>query len=180
MNQNTNNTAAAPFTGGSAGATAKKPRKNPQHKPLDYIAVELTKKQLLFTSRSKPELASIALRLSIYCGTLCNGGKIFNAREIIESPDKDNIIATFAVDAKEAERLLEDASGFWHWKGDTLVVDFYPLMYEHATLEHRRKQSERKKGKTKNRNLASTKATPTHKTPPQNLPDMLADFNNEI
>ena len=153
-------------------------------KALDYIAVELEKEELLFSTRDKPELFSIGMRICIYCGKRCNGGKIQNARGIFESTDKAQIIAMFKVDADESLQVLDDAPGFWHWKGDTLHVDLYPLMYEKKTLNFRARQSgNRASGWNKKRKAVPS--TPTTNPPannpiPQNLPDYLADSDNEI
>lgn len=181
MNQEINNTAAAPFTGGAAGDSAKMKQKK---KALDYIAVELEKKDLLFSTRTQPELFSIGMRVCIYCGERCNGGKIQNARALLESPDKTRIAVLFTLDSDEVRRVLTDAPGFWHWRGDTLHVDLYPLMYEKKTLEYRARQvGNRKSGWNKQRKQ-STAGTPATNTPannqlPDNLPDFLSKSGNE-
>lgn len=180
MNQNTNNTAAAPFTGGAAGTSAKM---KPKTKALDYIAVELEKKDLLFSTRRQPELFSIGMRICIHCGERCNGGRILNARKLLASPDKARIAVLFSLDSDEAQRVLTDAPGFWHWKGDNLHVDLYPLMYEKKTLDFRARQSgNRASGWNKKRKAVP--ATPTTNPPannqiPQSLPDYLADSDTQ-
>ena len=181
MNQNPDNTAAAPFTGGAAGASVKM---KPKKKALEFIAVEMEKKDLLFATRHKPELFSIGMRACIYCGQRCNGGKIPNAREIFESTDTARVTAMFYIDADEARQVLKDEPGFWHWKGDTLHIDLYPLMYEKKTLEFRAKQAgNRKSGWDKKRNqvtAANAAASPTvNRNIPHDLPDYLADYTNE-
>lgn len=181
MNQKPNNTAAAPFTGGAAGASAKM---KPKKKALEYIAVELEKKDLLFRTRHTPQLFSIGMRVCIYCGERCNGGKIQNARALLESPDKARIAVLFSLDADEVRQVLTDAPDFWHWKGDTLHVDLYPLMYEKKTLEHRARQAGNRKSGWNKQRKQSTAGTPATNTPvnnqlPQNLPDFLADSDNE-
>ena len=181
MNQNPDNTAAAPFTGGAAGDSVKM---KPKKKALEFIAVEMEKKDLLFATRHKPELFSIGMRACIYCGQRCNGGKIPNAREIFESTDTARVTAMFYIDANEARQVLKDEPGFWHWKGDTLHIDLYPLMYEKKTLEFRARQSgNRKSGWDKKRNqvtAANAAASPTvNRNIPHDLPDYLADYTNE-
>ena len=157
----------------------------PKKKALEFIAVEMEKKDLLFTTRHNPEWFSIGMRACIYCGQRCNGGKIPNAREIFESPDTARVTAMFYIDADEARQVLNDAPGFWHWKGDTLHIDLYPLMYEKKLLEYRARQSgNRKSGWDKKRRAvpAAAPATnpPANNQIPQNMPDYLADSDNAI
>lgn len=154
------------------------------NKALDYIAVELEKEELLFSTRNKPELFSIGMRICIYCGKRCNGGKIHNARGIFESTDKARIIAMFKVDAGESLLVLNDAPGFWHWKGDTLHVDLYPLMYEKKTLDFRARQSGNRASGWNKKRKAVPAAAPTTNPPannqiPQSLPDYLADSDTQ-
>lgn len=114
-----------------------------KQKALDYIAVEMWKKQLLFDTRHDPARFSIGTRLCIYCGTCCNGGKIRHARAILDSGDSARIASAYSLDADEAKRVLLDEEHFWHWKGDTLIVDLYSLEYERKALKHRESQTQK-------------------------------------
>lgn len=181
MNPNTTKNIATAPTLSRGGAASKIRMPKPKKKALEYIAVEMEKKSLLFETRYDPALFSISMRLCIYCGTACNGGKIQDAKEILSSNDEARIAATFAIDAEEAKRVLIDEPLFWHWKDKTLIIDLYPLVYEKRTLAMRQRQAEnRAKGWKHSRKATNSKQK---KAPVANTntntdlpPDMLAEF----
>lgn len=75
-----------------------------------------------------------ALMLAFYCiRTAPNGGKIENARELLE--DK-RTARTHGFKSNHRKILLNTSPGpgLWHWEESTLVSDLYPVAEEAAQL----------------------------------------------
>lgn len=64
---------------------------------------------------------------------LGNGGRFEKARESLLYSELGRGAACLTVELAE---VIEagDAPDFWHWEGDTLVVDFYSVAHEAALL----------------------------------------------
>lgn len=76
----------------------------------------------------------IADLLNIRCHLLANGGKFENARESLLYSELGRGAACLTVELAEVVEA-GDAPDFWHWEGDTLVVDAYDPQREKSFLD---------------------------------------------
>ena len=143
MNKNTNNTAAAPFTGGAAGDSEMeqdrkrtKMRKDP-NRALEWTSLFVSIRGSIIGEKNIERLRGI-LQISITCAMQPTQypGRIENARELLRS---DSWLLNAGISAKCAKCLLED-SPYWHYEGDTLIIDCYAASVVHSTVRRRHNQ----------------------------------------
>ena len=143
MNQNVNNTAAAPLTGGAAGDYEKergnkrtRMRKDP-NRALEWTSLFVSIRGSIIGERSIERLRGI-LQICITCSMQPTQypGRIENAKELLRS---DSWLLNAGISAKCAKCLLED-SPYWHYEGDTLFVDCYAAGVVHAAVQKRHNQ----------------------------------------
>lgn len=104
------------------------------NKSEDYTPTLCSKQARIAEELTEGNIAipGIATLLSIRCRQLLNGGRIANARHELSRPLSVGLIG---LSMELAQIILAgDAPDFWHWEGDTLVVDFYSVAHEAALL----------------------------------------------
>lgn len=104
------------------------------NKSEDYTPMLCSKQARIAEELTEGNIAipGIATLLSIRCRQLLNGGRIANARHELSRPLSVGLIG---LSMELAQIILAgDAPDFWHWEGDTLVVDFYSVAHEAALL----------------------------------------------
>lgn len=108
---------------------------NKNDKSRDYTPL-LCRLQLSIAQQAAdgdPRIPCIADLLNIRCHMLGNGGRFEDARDSLLNSELARGAACLTV---ELAKVIEagDAPDFWHWEGDTLVVDFYSVAHEAALL----------------------------------------------
>ena len=85
---------------------------------IDFTTVPVTWLHKIIMS---PKHAHIALKLSIACRMMRNGGSIPDAKEMLRREAGRDALG---LSRTEAKRVLGESSEFWHWEDTNLVVDF--------------------------------------------------------
>lgn len=116
---------------------------------LWYLKILLT--QLPFFDKASDAEGMAALMLAFYCiRTAPNGGKIENARDLLE--DK-RTARTHGFKSNHRKILLNTqfVPGLWHWEESAIVSELYPITEEAAQLGRSEggKASAEKRRKTK-------------------------------
>lgn len=91
--------------------------KNP-YRPLDYLVLPVETLRVI-TSGLPHQTLGILLQLLIRCAVELNSGRIEHAATSTCAPHGVNI------------------PGLWHWEGEALVIDAYPVEYEAKTISKR-------------------------------------------
>ena len=86
---------------------------------IDFTAVPVTWFHKIILS---PKHALIALKLSVACRMMRNGGSIPDAKEMLRREAGRDALG---LSRTEAKCVLGESSEFWHWEDTKLVVDFY-------------------------------------------------------
>lgn len=108
---------------------------NKNDKSRDYTPL-LCRLQLSIAQQAAdgdPRIPCIADLLNIRCHMLGNGGRFEDARDSLLNSELARGAACLTVELAQII-LAGDAPDFWHWEGDTLVVDFYSVAHEAALL----------------------------------------------
>lgn len=140
MNQKPNNTAAAPFTGGAAGAneinsSMKRTRmKKDPNRALEWTSLFVSIRGSIIEERNIERLRGV-IQLCITCAMQPTQypGRIENARELLRS---ESWLLNAGISSKCAKCLLVD-SPYWHYEGDALIVDCYAANIIHSAVRKR-------------------------------------------
>ena len=74
-----------------------------------------------------PEQVGIAILLAYCCFQKKNHGVMENAKELLNNKRTRGFLG---FDQEQSEMILNEKSPFWHWDGNSLIVDFYSSYYE--------------------------------------------------
>lgn len=94
-------------------------------KSTAYVPVLITWQEKIIIAPAS--LTRIALLLAMECMKRQNGGRIEDARHALED---ERIRGLYGLNADDWAQLQQEASPFWHFEGDTMVVDFYSAYHE--------------------------------------------------
>ena len=74
-----------------------------------------------------PEQVIAALLLAFYCREKMNHGVVEDASELLSNNIKRGLLG---LSKEQSEMILKENSRFWHWNGNSLIVDMYSVHYE--------------------------------------------------
>lgn len=74
-----------------------------------------------------PEQAVAALLLAFYCREKMNHSVVEDASELLSNNIKRGLLG---LGKEQSEMILRGNSPFWHWDGNSLIVDMYSVHYE--------------------------------------------------
>lgn len=94
-------------------------------KSTAYVPVLITWQEKIIIAPAR--LTRIALLLAMECMKRQNGGRIEDARHTLKD---ERIRGLYGLSADDWAQLQQNTSPFWHFEGDTLVVDFYSAYHE--------------------------------------------------
>lgn len=111
-------------------------KNKPKEPALRYIQLPLSEEYQDEIADFTPEESQIFLMLLYYCGTRPNGGRIENAKNWT----KEQWLKKVRINNAPEER-----PNCWHYEGEALIFDLYPVEGEEKALKRRRENAEKGK-----------------------------------